>query len=109
MGNVFPTDVRLHRRYDLKGSTLGRTSARKAGDPNTVLKVPFLSVRLFYHSFIRLFIDFFLPSFIRSFIHSLIHSFSPLIIVSHIHSFVPGVIYAQFRVASSIQPQLHES
>lgn len=39
MGNVFPTDVRLHRRYDLKGSTLGRTSARKAGDPNTVLKV----------------------------------------------------------------------
>ncbi|KAL0047732.1 hypothetical protein WJX82_010619 [Trebouxia sp. C0006] len=38
MGNVFPTDVRLHRRYDLKGSTLGRTSARKAGDPNTVLK-----------------------------------------------------------------------
>lgn len=42
MGNVFPTDVRLHRRYDLKGSTLGRTSARKAGDPNTVLKVVFL-------------------------------------------------------------------
>ena len=39
MGNVFPTDVHLHRRYDLKGSTLGRTSARKAGDPNTVLKV----------------------------------------------------------------------
>ncbi len=39
MGNVFPTDVRLHRRYDLKGSTLGRTSARKSGDPNTVLKV----------------------------------------------------------------------
>ena len=39
MGNVFPTDVRLHRKYDLKGSTLGRTSARKAFDPNTVLKV----------------------------------------------------------------------
>lgn len=41
MGNVFPTDVRLHRKYDLKGSTLGRTSARKSSDPNTVLKVSF--------------------------------------------------------------------
>ncbi len=50
MGNVFPTDVRLHRRYDLKGSTLGRTSARKAGDPNTVLKVLFLSMLSITHS-----------------------------------------------------------
>lgn len=47
MGNVFPTDVRLHRKYDLKGSTLGRTSARKSSDPNTVLKVS--SVALFLH------------------------------------------------------------
>jgi len=66
MGNVFPTDVRLHRRYDLKGSTLGRTSARKAGDPNTVLKVPSLSMHSFTHSLTH--------SLIHSFIHSLIHS-----------------------------------
>ena len=39
MGNVFPSDVKLHRRYDLKGSTFGRTAAKKAGNPNTVLKV----------------------------------------------------------------------
>eukprot|EP00891_Asterochloris_glomerata_P007971 jgi/Astpho2/7971/Aster-06568 len=38
MGNVFPSDVKLHRRYDLKGSTFGRTAAKKAGNPNTVLK-----------------------------------------------------------------------
>ena len=25
MGNVLPSDLRLHRRYDLKGSTYGRT------------------------------------------------------------------------------------
>ena len=39
MGNVFPSDVKLHRRYDLKGSTFGRTAAKKASNPNTVLKV----------------------------------------------------------------------
>lgn len=40
MGNVFPTDTRLHRKYDLKGSTYGRTAGSAAlSDPNAVLKV----------------------------------------------------------------------
>ena len=39
MGNVFPTDVRLHRKYDLKGSTYGRTAGLKMADPNAILKV----------------------------------------------------------------------
>lgn len=40
MGSVFPTEVRLHRKYDLKGSTHGRTvGAKKLADPNTCLKV----------------------------------------------------------------------
>ncbi|KAK9815589.1 hypothetical protein WJX72_006406 [[Myrmecia] bisecta] len=39
MGNVFPTDVRLHRKYDLKGSTYGRTAGpKKLADPNAILK-----------------------------------------------------------------------
>lgn len=25
MGNVLPSDLRLHRKFDLKGSTYGRT------------------------------------------------------------------------------------
>ena len=40
MGNVFPTEVRLHRKYDLKGSTHGRTAgARKYTEPDIILKV----------------------------------------------------------------------
>ena len=39
MGNVFPTDVRLHRKYDIKGSTYGRTAGSKIADPNAILKV----------------------------------------------------------------------
>ena len=40
MGNVFPTEVRLHRKYDLKGSTHGRTAgARKYTEPDSILKV----------------------------------------------------------------------
>jgi hypothetical protein len=40
MGNVFPTEVRLHRKYDLKGSTHGRTAGPDAlTAPNTILKV----------------------------------------------------------------------
>ena len=40
MGNVFPTEVRLHRKYDLKGSTHGRTAgSRKFTEPGTILKV----------------------------------------------------------------------
>ena len=42
MGSVFPTEVRLHRKYDLKGSTQGRTvGSKKLTNPNTCLKVPF--------------------------------------------------------------------
>lgn len=41
MGSVFPTEVRLHRKYDLKGSTHGRTvGSKKLTNPNTCLKVP---------------------------------------------------------------------
>lgn len=44
MGNVFPTEVRIHRKYDLKGSTHGRTAgARKLTDPETILKVSIFS------------------------------------------------------------------
>lgn len=39
MGNCLPTDVRLHRKYDLKGSTYGRTAGMKAQNPNAILKV----------------------------------------------------------------------
>jgi hypothetical protein len=40
MGSVFPTEVRLHRKYDLKGSTQGRTvGAKKLSNPDTCLKV----------------------------------------------------------------------
>ncbi len=40
MGNVFPTEVRLHRKYDLKGSTHGRTAGScKFTAPDTILKV----------------------------------------------------------------------
>ena len=40
MGNVFPTEVRLHRKYDLKGSTHGRTAgSRKYTEPDAILKV----------------------------------------------------------------------
>jgi len=39
MGNVFPTDVDLHRRFDIKGSTHGRTAGREAAArPGTILK-----------------------------------------------------------------------
>ena len=39
MGNVFPSDVVLHRRYDLKGSRHGRTAGAEAlARPNAVLK-----------------------------------------------------------------------
>ena len=40
MGNVLPSDLRLHRKYDLKGSTYGRTAGReaRAADPHCTLK-----------------------------------------------------------------------
>ena len=38
MGNVFPNDVPLHRKYDLKGSTYGRTSGKELCSPGAMLK-----------------------------------------------------------------------
>lgn len=40
MGNVLPSDIRLHRRYDLKGSTYKRTVGAEvaASNPEAVLK-----------------------------------------------------------------------
>jgi hypothetical protein len=42
MGNLFNTDLLIHRRFDLKGSTVGRTcgvEARQSDDCNVILKV----------------------------------------------------------------------
>ncbi|KAL2323187.1 hypothetical protein Fmac_027566 [Flemingia macrophylla] len=38
MGNMFCTELRIHRRYDLKGSSLGRSSEKIEIDENTTLK-----------------------------------------------------------------------
>ena len=40
MGNVLPSEIRMHRKYDLKGSTYKRTVGieRRATDPSAVLK-----------------------------------------------------------------------
>ncbi|KAJ6852166.1 phosphatidylinositol 4-phosphate 5-kinase 9-like [Iris pallida] len=38
MGNMFCTELRIHRRFDLKGSSLGRSSENVEIDENTTLK-----------------------------------------------------------------------
>eukprot|EP00250_Pteridium_aquilinum_P035082 c8583_g1_i1 orf=644-3145(+) len=38
MGNVFCTELRIHRRFDLKGSSLGRSADKIEIDENTTLK-----------------------------------------------------------------------
>ncbi|KAK7392503.1 hypothetical protein VNO78_20944 [Psophocarpus tetragonolobus] len=38
MGNMFCTELRIHRRYDLKGSSLGRSADKIEIDENTTLK-----------------------------------------------------------------------
>lgn len=38
MGNMFCTELRIHRRFDLKGSSLGRSSENVKIDENTTLK-----------------------------------------------------------------------
>ncbi|CAI0469372.1 unnamed protein product [Linum tenue] len=38
MGNMFCTELRIHRRFDLKGSSLGRSSEKIEIDENTTLK-----------------------------------------------------------------------
>ena len=39
MGNVFPTETKMDRRFDLKGSSHGRTAGPKKDGPNVILKV----------------------------------------------------------------------
>eukprot|EP00887_Chlorella_sp_A99_P001757 scaffold19.g1757.t1 len=48
LGNVLPTDLRMHRRYDLKGSTFKRTvgEERRRSDPGACLKDLDLDMRL---------------------------------------------------------------
>ncbi|KAG9134599.1 hypothetical protein Leryth_000923 [Lithospermum erythrorhizon] len=38
MGNMFCTELRIHRRFDLKGSSLGRSTDKVEIDENTILK-----------------------------------------------------------------------
>ena len=38
MGNMFCTELRIHRRYDLKGSTIGRCTDKNKIKENTTLK-----------------------------------------------------------------------
>lgn len=38
MGNMFCTELRIHRRYDLKGSCQGRFTAKDVIDEATTLK-----------------------------------------------------------------------
>ncbi|KAK9153854.1 hypothetical protein Sjap_001334 [Stephania japonica] len=38
MGNMFCTELRIHRRFDLKGSSLGRSTDNVEIDENTILK-----------------------------------------------------------------------
>jgi len=38
MGNVFQTEARMHRKFDLKGSTHGRTAGARAAAPAAILK-----------------------------------------------------------------------
>lgn len=38
MGNMFCTELRIHRRYDLKGSSLGRFTRKDKINENTTLK-----------------------------------------------------------------------
>lgn len=42
MGNVFPTETKMDRRFDLKGSSHGRTAGAKKDLPNVILKVSIL-------------------------------------------------------------------
>ena len=38
MGNMFCTELRIHRKYDLKGSTQGRSTKKQNINENTTLK-----------------------------------------------------------------------
>ncbi|RLN19848.1 phosphatidylinositol 4-phosphate 5-kinase 1-like [Panicum miliaceum] len=43
MGNMFCTELRIHRKYDLKGSTQGRSTKKQNINENTTLKILDLS------------------------------------------------------------------
>ena len=45
MNNLFRTELPIHRKYDLKGSILGRTALQEPG-PNVILKDQDLNIRL---------------------------------------------------------------
>ncbi|KAJ0966644.1 hypothetical protein J5N97_023561 [Dioscorea zingiberensis] len=47
MGNVFCTELRIHRRFDLKGSSQGRSADNVEIDENTILKDLDLHYRFF--------------------------------------------------------------
>lgn len=38
MGNMFYTELQIHRRYDLKGSSYGRFTDKEKRNQNTTLK-----------------------------------------------------------------------
>lgn len=47
MGNMFCTELRIHRRFDLKGSSLGRSADKVEIDENTTLKDLDLNYRFY--------------------------------------------------------------
>lgn len=47
MGNMFCTELRIHRRFDLKGSSLGRSTDKIEIDENTTLKDLDLNYRFY--------------------------------------------------------------
>lgn len=49
MANILVTDLQIHKRFDIKGSTDGRTvgpAARSEGDPNVIFKDLDLDLKL---------------------------------------------------------------
>ena len=50
MGNVFPTETKMDRRFDLKGSSHGRTAGSKKDTPDAILKVRHDSSEVFSYS-----------------------------------------------------------
>ncbi|KAH7833671.1 hypothetical protein Vadar_008602 [Vaccinium darrowii] len=53
MGNVFCTELRIHRRFDLKGSTLGRITNQDDINENTTLKDRDLPYEFHMDKFLR--------------------------------------------------------
>lgn len=53
MGNMFRTELRIHRRYDLKGSSKGRYTNKDDIDENTTLKDLDLSYEFYMDKSLR--------------------------------------------------------